>query len=296
MSFSLGNAVSLAIGILLIAKVGFILWGSGNFYITLAWFYIVLGLLGLLGASGFGLSRGGTWLTVGLVLGMLVFAGVDFALDDAELYSPYGIVTPFTVLLVAVFVWRHRTWLRWPKRGSWRWVVAVVLIGKFSTAVATLPVMIHLFPYLNPVTYRQSLPQANLQQQFLAAGVQADLLTAGVRAPVLEELTRLGTHLLGVHPLANAALFAIAHRSTDPLTVRDGMIEAAGRQMLRDPRLGHKSLDLANDERVVKQWAFTRLLSLFLSGLLYYWLLIRSQSIWPPLAAHVITNVIRVLA
>jgi membrane protease YdiL (CAAX protease family) len=197
---------------------------------------------------------------------------------------------------VAVFIRRHRTWLRWPKRGSWRWVVAVVLIGQFLfLGVAGLPVWIHLVPYLNPVTYGQSLPQANLQQQFLAAGVQADLLRSGVKAPVREELTRLGTHLLGVHPLANAALFAIAHRSTDPLTVRDQMIEAAGRQMLRDPPLGHKSLDLANDERVVKQMAFARLLSFFLAGLLLYWLLIRSQSIWPPLAAHMITNVIGVL-
>lgn len=288
---SLGNAVSLAIGILLIAKVAFIFWGTGLFHYSLYWVYVFLGAFGLL----LGKPRSmGWWLPAALVLAILVLAGLDIVNSRSEGFGdaqwPYFGLQILGVL-TAIFLWRHRAWLRLPKAKDWLWTgVGLLLILVLSVS--------HMLPVALRVAHDYMYPGNGLPLQVLTD----HLLNKVVIHPTNEELGRLGLHLLGTHPFANAALFAIVHHNTDPAGMRQVLLRHAQEVSTATERYGDFYIrerefyltgilyDAAFDRETLQQITVLRLASLWLIGYIFLLLLLRTQSIWPPLVAHVLAN------
>lgn len=291
MGLSLGNAVNLAIGTLLIAKVAFIFWGTGLFHYSLYWVYVFLGALGLL----LGKPRSMVWwLPVALVLAILVLAGLDIVNSRSEGFGdaqwPYfglQILGGFT----AIFLWRHRAWLRLPRAKDWLWTgVGLLLILVLSVS--------HMLPVALRVAHDYMYPGNGLPLQVLTD----DQLKKVVIHPTNEELGRLGLHLLGTHPFANAALFAIVHHNTDPAGIQQVLLRRAQEVSTATERYGDFYIreigfyltgilyDAAFDRETLQQITVLRLASLWLTGYIFLLLLLRTQSIWPPLVAHVLAN------
>lgn len=264
---------------LVVLKLAHILWGDGYLHLPFLWSYFLIGLIGLLGISSLSHKLQKTLnASLLLVIASITILELTHFREKSAFESGVGAAYPIHflgfALLVALFL-KQRSWLKRPPVKFWLLVPVGFLLSFILAVLAFSPVLAVVFQHLVGNSATLQLAAQSFLERVLVI-------------PIAEELARLGLHLLGLGAILSSLLFAAAHFTADPEGVRLTLMQISG--SVGDSALSDSISVTLQNESMTRLLAFTSLLRYFLTGLIFYYLLVRSGSILPPLVLHILLN------